>query len=282
MLLVVDSGSTKADWTFINGNGERHKISTRGINPVFHDEDFILNELNLRFNGQVDADQVREVYYYGSGCWDEERKSVIRQALQGYFHQASFEVMHDLEGAARATCGDQAGIACILGTGSNSCLFDGNQLVDNVTNLGYLLGDEGSGTHLGKYLIRAFFYREIPEDLHAVLEQHFPGGKKSILDNIYRNDSPNVYLASLARIVAQHDDHPFMRELVKRSFSEFLDRHISKYEGFRELPIHFVGSIAFHFGEILTDLMRRRSLTLGKIIRKPIDALVAFHLQQAV
>ncbi|MCB0706835.1 MAG: hypothetical protein KDC34_16075 [Saprospiraceae bacterium] len=280
MLLVADSGSTKADWTFVGENGLMQKISTKGINPVFHDKAFILDELKHQFANQVQPDSVNNVFYYGSGCWDQERKMVVQDALSQLFTVARFNIKHDLEGAARATCGDQPGIACILGTGSNSCLFDGSQVVDNVTNLGFLLGDEGSGTHLGKALIRAYFYREMPADLQDELDQHFPGGKTDILNNIYRSAAPNVYLASLAQIVAKHDDHEYIRQMVKKSFSEFLNRHVCKYEGFRDLPIHFVGSIAFHFGEILEELLRKRSLTLGKIIRRPIDALVAFHIQQ--
>jgi glucosamine kinase len=178
MVIVTDSGSTKADWVLTAENGEQSRLSSKGINPVFHSEAFITDLLQGTFNGQLPAEEVSDIYYYGAGCWDDVRKTTVARALQSYFRNADIRVMHDLEGAARATCGDEPGIACIMGTGSNSCLYDGHQLVDNVTNLGYLLGDEGSGTHLGKYLIRAYFYREIPADLMELLEPPFPTGKK--------------------------------------------------------------------------------------------------------
>ncbi|RME94922.1 MAG: hypothetical protein D6772_13890, partial [Bacteroidetes bacterium] len=158
MIVIADSGSTKADWKFVDSD-KVHTLHSIGFNPVFHDSDFIERELRQALGDLVAGDQPTAVYFYGAGCWDSKRKAPIVDALKSVFPQAAIQVHHDLLGAARASCGQEAGIACILGTGSNSCLFDGRQIIDQVTNLGYLLGDEGSGTHLGKQLIQHYFYR---------------------------------------------------------------------------------------------------------------------------
>ena len=281
MVAIADSGSTKADWAFIEAGRSPIQLQTRGFNPVFHDEKFILSELQGRIGTTIDRTAVSKVYYYGSGCWDDKRKSVVRRALQSFFPNAAFlDVQHDLIGAARATCGADPGIACILGTGSNSCKYDGKDVVDNVTNLGYLLGDEGSGTHLGKMLIRAYFYREFPRDLLDEFRALCPGGKREILDQIYEGEAPNLYLASFARFCSKHREHPFVQSIVGKAFGVFLDRHVLKYPGHRSLPIHFIGSIAFHFRQLLDACCRSRGLQLGKVVKKPIDHLIQFHREQ--
>jgi len=278
MIVVADSGSTKTDWVFILADGSHLLISSAGFNPVLHDESTIRHELEISF-GELDMlDQVEQVFFYGSGCWDKKRADVIVRGIGPFFPNASIVVEHDLLGAARATCGADPGIACILGTGSNSCLFDGNDIIDNVTNLGYLIGDEGSGTHMGKRIIRAYFYREMPKDLEAEMREQFPGGKTDILDKIYESPKPNVFLASFASWIGDRAHHPFIQQLVKRSFDEFLDRHVRKYEGHEKLPIHFVGSLAHHLQHILRASCEERGLTVGKILPKPVGELVAFHL----
>ncbi|MBK6621905.1 MAG: hypothetical protein IPG32_13940 [Saprospirales bacterium] len=278
MILVADSGSTKTDWVFIGSDGARRELSTAGFNPVLHDESMISGELKSRFAGIDLLDSVDKVFFYGAGCWDEKRSNVIVRAVQPFFPQAHILVEHDLLGAARSTCGNNPGIACILGTGSNSCLYDGREVVDNVTNLGYLLGDEGSGTHLGKMIIRAYFYRELPEDLALDMREHFPGGKTDILDKIYGSGKANLFLASFAPWISERISHPYIQDLVKRSFGKFLDRQVCKYAGHAELPVHFVGSLAYHFRDQLSECCLERGLHIGKIIPKPIGELVVFHL----
>ncbi|MBV6652586.1 MAG: hypothetical protein KI786_02460, partial [Mameliella sp.] len=220
MIVVVDSGSTKADWKMINGS-EVQSITTMGFNPVFHSEDAIYDELQESYVPEVATEKVQKVYYYGAGCWDSRLKSTVQKAMDRIFEHAEIEVHHDLLGAARATCGHDPGVSCIIGTGSNSCLYDGVDVIDNVTNLGYLLGDEGSGTHLGKRLIRAFFYREMPKTLHEELESSLQGGKQSILDNVYNGEPPNVYLASFTKFMGDHQNHPFIQRILFDSFEQF-------------------------------------------------------------
>lgn len=280
MIVVADSGSTKADWMFINQSEEK-AIHTMGFNPVFHPSELIQSELSTAINGQIASEEVESVYYYGSGCWDNKRKDVIRAALSRVFPNAHVAVYHDLLGAARAACGHSAGIACIMGTGSNSCLYDGVDVIDNVTNLGYLVGDEGSGTHLGKKVIRSYFYREMPADLAEKFEAFVGGGKDTILDRIYGKETPNVYMASFTRFLAENMMHPFVQRILYRSFAEFIDRHVRKYQGHMSLPVHFIGSIAYVFQDIIKVILAERAMQVGRFVRKPIDELVAFHRNQA-
>ena len=279
MNVIVDSGSTKADWSFIGQDGSRIDKSSPGFNPVLHSPKQFASEILEHFSGEIAGGEARHIYFYGSGCWDEQLKGRVKDALHSFFPNATYKVYHDLLGAARATCGHQPGISCILGTGSNSCAYDGQKVVDNVTNLGYFLGDEGSGTHLGKRLIRAYFYRELPPDLSEAFDQRYPGGKGNILKHIYGQEVPNRYLASFAKFYAEHREHPTIQNLIIGSFGIFLDRHVIKYEDYLQYPIHFIGSIAHYFKNELQLAINARKLKLGKVIPRPIDDLVSFHTE---
>ena len=280
MTIIVDSGSTKTDWIFLTKNGREIHKNSMGFNPVFHSSESITRATQKLIDDDICSDDKGSIYYYGSGCWDEQRKQIVRDGLQAVFKHYKINVCHDLLGAARATCGQTEGIACILGTGSNSCLFDGQEVVDNVTSIGYMLGDEGSASHLGKKLIRHYFYREIPKDLITDLEAFIGGGKKEVLEKTYGNEHPNVYLASLARFLSQHLEHPFIQRILYRSLSEFIDRHVRKYDGHMRLPIHFVGSIACVFQEMLQIILAERNMIPGRFIKKPIDELKKYHLNK--
>ena len=280
MIAVVDAGSTKADWRFFDKNGNSDEVNTMGFNPFFHSSDKIGKELLAAFNGNVQSDIVQQVFYYGAGCSDRLRCSIVEEGLKIVFKNAVIDVDHDILAAARATCKDEPGIACILGTGSNSCAFDGEQVVDNITNLGFLLGDEGSGSHLGKMLIQGYFYREFPEDIKTAFEAQFPLSKRDFLNRIYGEESVNVYLASFAKFISAHKDHFYIQQLVSNAFGEFIKRHVSKYKDHTKLPIHFIGSIAFHFANILKTVLAERNLVSGLIIKKPIDNLLQYHIEK--
>ena len=280
MEVVVDGGSTKADWKII-GQASIESLTTTGFNPVFHSEDQIFTALSQTFSKEeIPTGSVGQIYYYGAGCWDDKRKGKVHRALAHIFQNAEIEVHHDLLGAARATCGHKPGIACIIGTGSNSCLYDGEQVVDNVTNLGFLLGDEGSGTHLAKRLLRAYFYREMPKVLSDRLDAAYPEGKQAILDKVYSLDPPNAYLASFTKFMGDHQDNPFILRILFDSFEQFIDRHVRKYRHHMELPVHFIGSVAFYFRNILEVILEEREMIPGIFIQKPIDNLVRFHTEQ--
>jgi N-acetylglucosamine kinase-like BadF-type ATPase len=279
MLIIVDSGSTKADWQILKADGSQELHHTMGFNPFFVDEDRVEKELKKDFVHQVDVAAARWVYFYGAGCSDRMRCDIIKRGLTRIFTNAeTIEVEHDLLASARATCGIEPGIACIIGTGSNTCLYDGKDVIDNISNLGYLLGDEGAGSHLGKLLIRAYFYRELPDDMIQFFEAEFGNNKRAILNLIY-GDAPNVYLASYAKFFSAHRNHFYIQKLANEAFTELIRRHILKYDGCHHIPIHFVGSVAYHFRDILKTTLEEHDLSLGIIIQKPIEALVDFHLK---
>ena len=280
MKIIVDGGSTKADWKMI-GADEITSLTTKGFNPVFHSEEQIFEALSKAFSEkEIHTADAGQIFYYGAGCWDDRRKGTVHRALKRIFSNANIEVEHDLLGAARATCGHEPGISCIVGTGSNSCLYDGIKVVDNITNLGYLLGDEGSGTHLAKRLLRAYFYRELPKVLSEKLDAALPEGKQSILDKVYSMDPPNAYLASFTKFMGDHQDHPFILRILFDSFEQFIDRHVRKYHNHMVLPVHFIGSVAYYFRTTFEVILEEREMRPGIFIQKPIDNLVKFHTEQ--
>jgi glucosamine kinase len=278
MIAIVDSGSTKADWHILENGTIVHQRSTTGFNPFFQNSDYIFESLTRQLSSETWLADLRAIYYYGAGCSDALRCEIVAVALRRLFPQADVFVEHDILASARATCGNQPGIACILGTGSNSSLYDGNQIIDNVTNLGFMLGDEGSGSNLGKKLIQGYFYRELPDDIKIDFESTYQLDKRGFLNQIYGNEKPNVYLASFSTFISAHKDHFYIQNLVNQAFGEFLDRHVRKYKGHNSLPIHFVGSVAYHFKDILRIALSERDLQMGIVIKKPINNLAQFHL----
>lgn len=279
MKIIIDSGSTKADWRIVEGQ-KVESLETIGLSPVLHPKDFIERTIEqAAFSKKGLAHGAKLIHYYGTGCWDASRKSIIEDALKVAFKNAGLvEVENDLFGAARATCSLESGIVAILGTGSNSCLFDGHKIVAQIENLGYLLGDEGSGGDLGKALLQAYFYRELPPILSQKLDKFFPEGKTTLLDKLYGTNRPNAYLASFTRFISEHQSHPFIQTLIENSFASFIDRHLRKYDNHQSTPVHFVGSIAYYFQEFIKKMLEDRNMKIGNIIRKPIDYLVKFHM----
>jgi len=281
MLIVADGGSTKTDWRIIDDDGQVKSVTSTGFNPNYNDaagiktliEEGLLQEIPEKVSGTI--------YYYGAGCWDEGRAAIVKKAFNLVLPTFVANVSHDILAAALATCGNQPGIACILGTGSNSVLFDGHKVADNVTNLGFLLGDEGSGSQIGRKLVKSYFYREMPPELHAVIEAKCPKGRKEILDRIYEGPMPAAYLASFARHFSPHSDHPFVKKIIKSCFEEFVVRHVCKYENHENLSIHFTGSVAYYFRRILEEVLQECDLHKGLIIMKPIGNLLKYHLEEA-
>jgi glucosamine kinase len=277
MIFIADSGSTKADWKILHTSGEVTSQSTRGFNPFIQNSEAIKVGLLKDFADSVERTKAESVFYYGAGCSDDYRNSIVEVALQKIFPNAKITVNHDLLASARAVCGTEAGIACILGTGSNSSLYDGIEIIDNVRNMGFLVGDEGSGSHIGKELLRGYFYREMPKDILIDFNKSFPEGHRGILDRIYDNPKPNVYLASFSKFLSNHKGHPYIQHLVFKSFDEFVKRHVLKYDGCQNLKIHFVGSVAYYFKDILEIVLASYDLEIGNVIKKPINRLVDFH-----
>lgn len=280
MWIVVDSGSTKADWVLVDQSGKQTATHTMGLNPYFHSPKRVHTELTKKeFTDIIPINEVKYVYYYGAGCPDENYRSKMKDGLSRVFTNAKIEVQHDLLGAARATCGREAGICGIMGTGSNSCLYDGKNVTDNVTALAHVLGDEGGGVHLGKLILQSYFYRELPKDLEAEFDKAYPEGKDAIVHRIY-GEGQNVHIASFAEFLVRNKNHPFAKKLIGQSFKEFANRHLKKYENWQNLEINLVGSIAGLLTEELREVFTKEGLKLGKVIRKPIESLVNYHLSE--
>jgi len=279
MILIADSGSTKTDWRLIDGQ-EIRVMSTRGINPYHSGEAEIEEELNtLDFAGTERS--ILEVYFYGSGVANQEMKDVIRRKLQERIGVHPYiQVNDDLLGVARSLFQDQNGIACILGTGSNSGLFLNGEISDKVPAMGYSLGDEGGGTDIGKRLVNALHKRNLSDTLRQSIIDEEGLSMEEILENVYKRPHANRYLASLTRVAAKHIDDPAVRDIVTKAFEDFVDKNISKYSNYSSMEIGFAGSVAFHFKELLEEVLEKHNLNCRKIIASPIEGLVDFHQTQ--
>lgn len=274
MILCADSGSTKTQWLTQN----KELIETIGFNPQFHTVESILQALNHQPELERIKSQITQVFFYGAGCSNKARNEIVAQSLSQFFSSATVFVDHDLIAAAFATFDGRPCISCILGTGSNSCFFDGKEIIENVPALGYVLGDEGSGSWLGKELLKKFLYHQLPEKTNRLLQEKYAADKETIFQKVYRQPHANVYLASFAKVLSETEDTAFASELVTRGFTEFFHYHIACYENHKELPVHFVGSLAFHFKNELKKVADQFGVALGVIDRAPIYKLLDYHL----
>lgn len=283
MFLIADSGSTKANWHLVYGPLKNERYETMGYSPHYLTTNQIESSLKADLLPQMGekVDLVSKIYFYGTGCSSETDIATIRNAIKPCFPKAEIFVNHDLLASARATCGQSAGIACILGTGSNSCMFDGRDVTDNLPSLGFMLGDEGSGGDLGRRLAKAYFYREMPEDLSQAFHKKYKGlTKNQLIHKVYtEEDMPSRYMANFSKFLGEHLEHPYIRTLISGSFGEFLDRQVLKYPTAKTDPIHFIGSIAHFFQEVLIECLEVREMHVGEIIRNPMERLISYHLQ---
>lgn len=279
MKVVADSGSTKCDWIFYDDQSTT-EISTMGFNPMFHTSHFIAYELRKNRSFMDLAAKTNEVFYYGAGCQNEKLHGIVRNGLAEIFGQADIMVEHDLHGAVYAACLGERGIACILGTGSNSAYFDGKNIHEQVPALGYILGDEGSGAYFGKNLLAMYFYKQLPKHLLEAFTKYYPSLTKSVVfEEVYMEEHANVYLASFMRFLSDNKEDAFVQDFVYRGFSDFIDIHIWRYKEHKEVPIHFVGSVASHFEELLRKAAAAHRLKMGRIIQRPVESLLTYHRQ---
>jgi glucosamine kinase len=277
MILIADSGSTKTDWKSTDGAGNIAVAKTGGINPQYLNAEDIEKEAR-EAAVQLNMSGIKSIYFYGAGCSSQEKREMVSKAIQGSFPEASIEVNGDLFGAARATCLTQPGIACILGTGSGSCVYDGEKIEKSIPSLGFILGDEGSGAYLGKQLVRDFLREEMPADMIRIIREKLGITKEQILENVNRKPMPSRYLAGFSRFIHENIHHTYIEEMVYQSFEDFLFHYISPYREAKDYPIHFVGSIAQGFKSILKAVLEARNLMLGKVEEAPIDGLIEYHL----
>ncbi|MBS1733903.1 MAG: N-acetylglucosamine kinase [Bacteroidetes bacterium] len=274
--LIADSGSTKTEWCLLDGT-KKKKISTQGLSPYFLTSlqiREILEEELLPKIRQADPD---EVYFYGTGCSNPANVKIVKDAINAVYRKAKVSVEHDLMGAAKALCGHQKGIACILGTGSNSCYYNGKKIVKNSPGLGYVLGDEGGGAYLGKKVIQYFLYNTFDADLMDRFHARFNTNANEILDAVYKQPLPNRYMAGFTSFLVENRGHYMIENIIEDGFNDFFFNHIYKYRESWSMPINFVGSVAYGFRDVLADLCHSYELQLGKVLKAPMDGLIQFH-----
>ncbi len=276
MILIAESGSTKTDWVLIENNKNTLNISTSGFNPNYFPVE-ILDQGVAEIAASTSANQVSEIYFYGSGCTRSESKKMVDEVLKKHFGQAKTQVNNDLYGAARALFGDGSGIVSILGTGSSCCLFSDGAIKYQVPSLGYLLGDEGSGFHLGKLLVNAYFKGRLPDHLKQKLEAEANLNLSGFIGKIYSEPKPNSTLASFVTFIDANKHEPFIKNLVKMAFRDFFAGNISCIPRYRDFKLGFAGSVAFLFQDFLIETALESGLEISKIVKNPIGELAKYH-----
>lgn len=274
--LIADSGATKCEWTLIQDK-KKKTIITQGISPYFLNTDQIIELLQTELLPKLKKAEVDEVYYYGTGLSNPNNVKIVKLALKKLFPGSYLEATHDLMAAARALCQNTKGIACILGTGSNSCYYDGKKIVKNSPGLGYILGDEGSGSYLGKKVIQYYLYNTFDEDLRSRFDAKFVTTPVEILENVYKKPLANRYLASFAIFLAENRGHYMIENIIEDGLNDFIVNHLYKYRESWTMPINFVGSIAFGFRDVLKELCSSYELELGVVLKNPMEGLIAYH-----
>ncbi len=274
--LIADSGATKCEWCLLE-DGKKKTIHTQGISPYFLNEQQILALLEKALLPKLKGAIVTEVHFYGTGLSNPLNVTILKTVLKKCFKKAKIKVETDLTAAARALCGKNKGIACILGTGSNSCYYDGRKMSKNSPGIGYILGDEGSGAYLGKKVIQHFLYGTFDEELQARFEKRFLTNAIEILENVYKKPLANRYLASFAIFLAENRGHYMIENIIEDGLNDFFFTHIYKYRESWTLPINFIGSVAFGFKDVLQELCNTYELELGKVMKAPMKGLIEFH-----
>ncbi|MEO6452589.1 MAG: N-acetylglucosamine kinase [Ginsengibacter sp.] len=274
--LIADSGSTKTGWCLINGY--RKKIfSTQGMSPYFLNSEQIQHILIKELKPHVRKITVDEIFYYGTGCSNPQNAKLVKKAIKNVFPDANIQVDHDLMAAAKALCGNTKGIACILGTGSNSCYYNGKKITKNSPGLGYILGDEGSGAYLGKKVIQHYLYDIFDDDLRSRFDAKFVTNNMEILNSVYKDPLPNRYMASFAIFLAENRGHYMVENIIEDGLNDFFFNHVNRYRESSTLPVHFVGSIAFGFKDVLENLCDTYQLKLGKVLKDSLEGLIEYH-----
>lgn len=278
MIAIVDGGSTKCDWVILENTGKvSQKTESVGFNPNIISADLIPQEIEKNPHLFLIKNQLDYVYFYGSGCGTAENALLVETQLQKVFPYAKVTVKEDLTAAAYAAYNGKPAIVCILGTGSNSCYFDGESIRRDLPSLGFLIGDEGSGSALGKHLVRRFFMKKLPQDLHQEFVETYHLTIEDAIKNMYHNPRANAYLAEFNKFVVQRKQHPYFQNMVFDEMKNFFEYQVLPYEEAREAEINFIGSIAYYYEDVLRAAAAELNLTVGHIVQKPIESLVEFH-----
>ncbi len=277
MILIADSGATKTDWRLCDAEKKITQFRSKGFYPFIQTSEQISEFIKAGIASQINGKEVSQVFYYGTGCSSEDNKLVVRRAMLMNFPNAEIVINHDLLGAARSLCQHDAGIAAILGTGSNSCYYNGEIITENVPSLGYILGDEGSGAHIGKRFLKHYFEKELPAEIHELFFNTYHLTNEIFLENVYGKPFANRYLASFIPFLLRQIQHPFIVALLYDSFLEFFNYQVCKYPRHTEVITHFTGSVAFYFADILRQAASDRAIRIGTITESPIAGLTLFH-----
>lgn len=280
MILVVDSGSYKSDWMFQSKEGELLTLRSSGINPFFTKEKEMVNSISQIKELKPYFSEIREVYFFGSGCTSPDRREIVSNALSHFFSNAFISIDNDVIGSAYATCGKKEGFIATLGTGSSISFFDGKSVLLGKQGLGFVLGDVGSGAWYGKKLVTSFLYGSMPEDLAADFELEYALTKDIVIENVYRKNNPNVYLASFAPFLSKHKNHSYVLMLLQKGFESFMESNVCLYPDYKEHVCHFVGSIAYHFSDALQEVSEKYEVQVGKIIKQPIQNLYEYIIER--
>lgn len=279
-ILIADSGSTKTDWAYIHmETGNYQTVQSAGINPFYQTTEEIIPVLQSEVVPGIGGD-IEEIHFYGAGCANEQSSLPVTNALKHCFRSAKVvEVASDMLGAARGLCGHEPGLACILGTGANNAFFDGSRITHSIGSLGFWLGDEGSGSYLGKTLVVHYLQNELPEDLHESFTREYPGlDRLTVLDHAYKKPYPNRYFASYSKFIAENRTHEFIRDLLSNAFGLFVKKYVLKHAHAAQYPVHFTGSIAYYYQDILRVVLKNNGLKTGRILKSPLEGLVGYHL----
>ena len=270
--LIADSGSSKTEWVLLGAN-KKIRVRTEGLSPYFLNTGQIVKILGEKLIPRLGKIVIDQVHFFGTGCANKENKQIVIDALKTHFGKAKITVNHDLMGAAISLCGNEKGIACILGTGTNSCYYDGKKIKKNNPGLGYVLGDEGSGTHLGKKVLQYFLYDTFDEELMHDFKMTYQTSAAEILNKVYKQPLPNRYLAQFTMFLAQNRGHFMVENILEDNFHDFVYQNLYKYAESWKYPIHFTGSVAFHFKDVLASVMEAHGLILGKVTQSPMKGL---------
>lgn len=279
MILIADSGGTKTDWVVLRDGIKINEIQTPGLHPFFMSSEEMTDVLDKELYPLIEPAQFEQLYFYGAGCYQNNKKEIVEQALESMFTNTSIEIESDLMGAARALFKHGSGIACIMGTGSSSCNFDGRQITDKAPSLGYLLGDEGSGAHVGKQLCKLYLEKKLDEGLIPFFESKFGGLLPDLIMRIYHDPFPNRLLAQISIFAYEYKQYPQMEQLVYTSIETFILNQKNYYKKEKEIDFGFCGSMAYYFKDIIEAIAEKNNILLKEIQKSPMEGLIQYHLQ---
>ncbi|NIJ51172.1 N-acetylglucosamine kinase [Dyadobacter arcticus] len=278
LTLLADSGSTKTDWIVINSDAQVNTFQSAGINPFYQTAEEIIPVIESQVIPHIQGD-ITKIHFFGAGCADEKSSKPVFDALKETIRSAGLiEVASDMLGAAKGLCGRSPGLACILGTGANNAFYDGEKIIKSIGSLGFWLGDEGSGSYLGKTLVVQFLQNDLPADLHDSFAKIYPEvNRLSVLDHAYKKPYPNRYFAAFSTFIAANRQHDYIQNLISEAFGLFVQKYILKHPDAGKYPVHFTGSIAYHYKDLLIAGLTKYGLQSGRILKSPLEGLVQYY-----